>query len=96
MRTSSCNSFMSEISGLEMIMYEDGTQVQVVATDERLMLNKEDLEAAVGVYDSAVHLTEWRADMVIKILVTKINLNWIEVYANHRDFKVIWRRNHES
>jgi hypothetical protein len=87
---------MSEISGLEIIMYEDGTQVQVVETDERFILNKKDITRAVGVYDSTVHLTEWRADMVIKILVTKINLNWIEVYANHRDFKVIWRRNHES
>ena len=96
MRISSCNSFMSEISGLEMIMYEDGTQVQVVATDERLMLNKEDLEAAVGVYDSAVHLTEWKADMVIKVRLPQFNSNWVEVYANHRDFKVIWKKNYEN
>lgn len=96
MKISSCNRLMSEISGLEMIMYEDGTQVQVVATDERLMLNKEDLEAAVGVYDSAVHLTEWRADMVIKIRLPQFDSNWVEVYANHRDFKVIWKRKNES
>jgi hypothetical protein len=87
---------MSEISGLEIIVYEERTQVQVVETDERFILNKEDVNGAVGVYDSAAHLTEWRADMVIKILAPKINLNWIEVYANHRDFKVIWKTNYES
>jgi hypothetical protein len=96
MRISSCNSLMSEILGLEMIMYEDGTQVQVVATDERLILNNEDLEGAVGVYDSAVHLTEWGADMVIKVWLPQFNSNWVEVYANHREFKVIWKKKYEN
>lgn len=79
-----------------MIMYQDGTQVQVVETNERLMLNKNDLEAAVGVYDSPVYLTVWRADMVIKIRLPQFDSNWVEVYANHRDFKVIWKRKNES
>ena len=96
MKTLRCNTIMSEISGLEIIMYEEETQVQVVETDERFILNKEDVNGAVGVYDSAAHLTEWRADMVIKIRLPQFNSNWVEVYANHRDFKVIWKKNYEN
>ena len=63
---------------------------------QRFSLDQIDLIGAVGVYDSEVHLTEWRADMVIKISVPKFGLEWVEVYANHRDFAVVWKKKNES
>ena len=87
---------MSRIEGLEMRMYSNGTLVQSIEDDRKYVLDQIDLIGAVGVYDSEVHLTEWRADMVIKISVPKFGLEWVEVYANHRDFAVVWKKKNES
>ena len=74
------------IKDLKMRMLDDQAPVQLVEAHRPFILKKDDIESVVGVFDSNVILTEWLADMVIKIFAPKAGLNGQEVYAHHRDF----------
>ena len=74
------------IENLKMRMLDEEAPVQFVDAYQSFILKKKDIDSVVGVYDADVFLTEWNADMVVKIFAAKVGLDGQEVYANHRDF----------
>lgn len=84
------------IEKLKMRMIDDEASVQFVEAHRPFILKKDDIIDVVGVYDSNVILTDWRADMVIKVFAPKVGLNGEEVYANHRDFAFLGESNFEN
>ena len=74
------------IENLKMRVLHEEAPVQFVDAYQSFILKKEDIDSVVGVYDANVILTEWNADMVVKIFAAKVSLDGQEVYANHRDF----------
>lgn len=84
-----------EIDKVEMKMYDPETKVQLIDSDETFMLKDTNSLYVEGVYDASFKLTNWGADMVIRATDPSVTLENgekledIELYANHRDFKLI-------
>ena len=84
-----------DILKVEMQMYDSETKVQLIEEYEPFILKQTDSLRVEGVYDSSFKLTDWGADMVIcatdpsVILDNGEKLENVELYANHRDFKLI-------
>ena len=78
-----------DIANVEMEMYNLEANVQFIDAEEPFTLNRSDSLSVKGVYDSSFKLTPWGADMVILLTDPSVDLDNIEVYAKHRDFKLI-------
>ena len=84
-----------DISTIEMRMYNPEVKVQLIDSETPFVLENSDSLMVEGVYDSSFKLTSWGADMVISatdpsvILENGKRLIAIELYAKHRDFKLI-------
>jgi hypothetical protein len=84
-----------DISTIEMRMYNPEAKVQLIDSETPFVLKNSNSLMVEGVYDSSFKLTPWGADMVISvtdpfvILENGERLIAIELYAKHRDFKLI-------
>jgi hypothetical protein len=83
------------IANIEMKMYNSEARVQLIDAEETFTLNESNSLLIEGVYDSSFHLTPWGADMVVSLTDPSVHLDngekliGTEVYAKHRDFKLI-------
>ena len=77
------------IENLRMRMINEEAPVQFIDAHRPFNLKEDDILDVRGVYDSSIILTEWRADMVVKIYAPAAGLDGQEVYAQHRDFTFV-------
>ena len=77
------------IENLRMRMIDEEAPVQFIEAHRPFNLKKNDILDIRGVYDSNVVLTDWNADMVVKIYAPAAGLAGQEVYAQHRDFNFV-------
>jgi len=75
-----------EIKNLLMKPNKDAVKIQLLDEHKPFNLFKKYKSVCKGVYDSSVILTDWKADMVIRVSCEELNLKDAEVYAHHRDF----------
>jgi hypothetical protein len=77
------------IENLRMRMIDEEAPVQFIDAHRPFKLKKKHILDVRGVYDSNIILTEWNADMVVKIYAPAAGLDGQEVYAQHRDFTFV-------
>lgn len=75
-----------EIKNLLMKPNKEAVKIQLLDEHKPFDLLKEHKPICKGVYDADVVLTDWKADMVIRVSCEELNLKDTEVYAHHRDF----------
>tara|TARA_B100000085_G_C18542691_1_gene512600 strand:- start:295 stop:558 length:264 start_codon:yes stop_codon:yes gene_type:complete len=84
-----------DIATIEMSMYDSEAKVQLIDSETPFVLKNSDSLTIEGVYDSSFKLTPWGADMVICATDPSVTLDngeklvAVELYAKHRDFKLI-------
>ena len=71
-------------------MLKENAQVQFIDKDHPFILRKDEITEISGVYLSGICLTEWYADMVIKVFAPTAQLDGQELYAKFSDFRIIW------